>query len=78
LLAEGFFSVSAAMVSEAPFRIHFHEEQAVSFHVTDPMTGDSARGLHVGPFPGAIRPLLKWELAPLVGGPVASRRPVPA
>ena len=75
LLAEGFFAVSAAMVSEGPFRVHFHEEQAVSFHVTDPMTGDSARGIHVGPFPGAIRPLLKWEISSVVEGPVA---PIPA
>jgi lipopolysaccharide transport system ATP-binding protein len=78
LLAEGLFAVSAAMVSQAPFRIHFHEEQAVSFHVTDPMAGDSARGIHVGPFPGAIRPLLKWEISTLDGGSVASASAVRA
>jgi len=69
LLAEGFYSVSAALDSESPFRVHFHVDQAISFHVTDAMRGNSARGVHAGPFPGVVRPLLDWDVRPLAAAP---------
>jgi lipopolysaccharide transport system ATP-binding protein len=72
LLAEGFYSVSAALDSESPFRVHFHVDQAISFHVTDSMKGDSARGVHVGPFPGVVRPLLDWDVRPMAATPPAA------
>ena len=72
LLAEGFYSISAALDSEGPFRVHFHVDQAISFHVTDSMKGDSARGVHVGPFPGVVRPLLEWDVRPMADGRLAA------
>jgi len=61
LLPEGSFTVSAAMVSIAPFHIHLHEEQVLTFHILDESDGRTARGQFGGVFPGAIRPLIAWE-----------------
>jgi len=77
LLPEGVFTVSAALVSVTPFQIHFHEEQAVSFRLVDPQDGTTARGRHVGQFPGLVRPLLRWHTesvpdAPTAGLPASS------
>jgi lipopolysaccharide transport system ATP-binding protein len=41
--------------------LHAHEPNAVAFQVIDSQSGDSARGDYVGPMPGVLRPLLKWE-----------------
>jgi hypothetical protein len=40
--------------------IHFYEPSAVAFHVVDKMEGDSARGDYAGPFPGVLRPMVRW------------------
>jgi lipopolysaccharide transport system ATP-binding protein len=61
LLAEGRYGISAAVVSLFPFKTHFYEEQAIWFQVFDSYSGESARGLHTGEFPGIIRPLLEWK-----------------
>jgi len=44
-----------------PVVIHFYERDAVAFQVIDSLDGDSARGDYAGPFPGVVRPLLKWN-----------------
>lgn len=61
LLAEGIVLVGVAAIKIEPFTILLHEQGAVSFTVIDPMRGDSARGLYTLGFPGAVRPLSKWE-----------------
>ena len=61
LLAEGVVLVSVAAIKIEPFTILFHEQGAVSFTVIDSMKGDSARGKYTLGFPGAVRPLCKWE-----------------
>lgn len=61
LLAEGGVVVGAAVVKHDPFTIYFHERDAISFTVIDPMRGDSARGTYALGFPGVVRPLCPWE-----------------
>lgn len=61
LLAEGMVIVSVATIKIEPFTILFHEKECVSFTVIDYMRGDSARGAYTLGFPGAVRPLCKWE-----------------
>ncbi|MFO0355592.1 MAG: polysaccharide ABC transporter ATP-binding protein [Sphingobacteriaceae bacterium] len=61
LLAEGVVMVGVAAIKIEPFSIVFHEQSAVSFTVRDHMRGDSARGLYTLGFPGAVRPLCKWQ-----------------
>ena len=39
----------------------FKVADAVAFQVIDSLDGDSARGDYAGPFPGVVRPLLKWS-----------------
>jgi lipopolysaccharide transport system ATP-binding protein len=75
LLSEGTLVVGAAVSTMDPVTVHFYERDAVAFHVADSLNGDSARGDYAGPFPGVVRPLLKWTnqysgggmVAPLVG-----------
>ncbi len=62
-LAEGSIIISVAVLEQDPFVIHFHELDAVSFNVIDPMNGDSARGEYVLGFPGIVRPILDWNTA---------------
>ena len=62
ILSEGDFFIHAAMTTLEPQGIlQFHEKEAVSFRVVDPMEGDSARGDWVNELGGLVRPLLKWE-----------------
>ena len=64
LLAEGDFFIHAAMTTLEPQRLtQFHEKEAVSFRVVDPMEGDSARGDWAMDLRGLVRPLLRWETA---------------
>ena len=39
---------------------HVIERDVVSFHVTDPVEGDSAKGDYAGQWWGGVRPLLEW------------------
>ena len=41
--------------------IHFQEADSVSFEVIDSMDGDSVRGRYAGPYPGAVRPDLRYQ-----------------
>ena len=60
LLSEGSLFVGVAVSTVDPVIVHFYEPSAVAFHVTDKMEGDSARGDYAGPFPGAVRPMVRW------------------
>jgi len=60
-LAEGQVVVSGAVCSYLPSHVvHFFERQVVAFQVIDSHDGDSARGDYTGPYPGVVRPVLKW------------------
>ena len=60
-LSEGAYVVQAGVMTEAPYRGHVHESDAVSFQVVDSMASDSARGDLGQQMPGVIRPLLDWS-----------------
>jgi lipopolysaccharide transport system ATP-binding protein len=60
-LAEGRLTASVAIIRQDPFKIYFHELDAVTFNIFDPMDGTSARGKCLMPIPGVVRPLLNWE-----------------
>jgi lipopolysaccharide transport system ATP-binding protein len=60
--AEGGVFVTAAVTSLDPTVIHAIENDAVAFHVMDPSEGDGVRGEWVGDYPGAVRPMLEWNV----------------
>ncbi len=60
-LAEGSLIVGVAISTMDPVTVHVHERDAVAFEVVDSLQGGSARGDYGGPFPGVVRPLLRWE-----------------
>ncbi len=60
-LAEGFHSISLAIMSYDPYIVHFHEMDVLGISIIDSMDADTARGVYGGNFPGLIRPILKWE-----------------
>jgi lipopolysaccharide transport system ATP-binding protein len=75
LLAEGTLIVSVAISTMDPVAVHVHERDAVAFQVVDSLEGGSARGEYAGPFPGVVRPLLKWDSGERVGeGQLAGTR----
>jgi len=63
LLSEGLYTVSVTICSIGGPKLvpHANANDAVSFHVQDPVEGDSARGRYTGALRGAVRPLLDWE-----------------
>ncbi len=62
-LAEGHFSVLAAVGSYNPNIVHAIERDAISLQVIDQTTGDGVRGVAEGHvWPGVIRPMLKWHI----------------
>lgn len=61
LLAEGVFTVSAAMLTLAPDQQRFYAADAVMFRVVDDLTAkDTARGDYGRPLVGVLRPVLRW------------------
>jgi lipopolysaccharide transport system ATP-binding protein len=64
-LNEGLISVDAAVVSigSPKLRHHVSVHEAVSFHVQDPIEGDSSRGTFTGQWRGVVRPLLEWTVS---------------
>jgi hypothetical protein len=62
LLNEGLVNVSPTIVRLTTVKFHHHAGavDAVSFHVQDPAEGDSSRGLFLGSWQGAVRPLIEW------------------
>ncbi len=63
-LNEGLVTVDAAVCSIDSPKLHHHVSvhEAVSFHVHDPLEGDSARGTFTGQWRGVVRPLLDWTV----------------
>ncbi len=62
LMAEGSFFINVAIVTYLPNMIvHFNEPEVVRFDITDPATGDTARGDFVGKMDGVMRPMVDWE-----------------
>ena len=59
-LAEGALIIAAGISTMDPVRVHLFERDVVAFHIIDSLDGNSARGDYAGPFPGVVRPLLKW------------------
>jgi lipopolysaccharide transport system ATP-binding protein len=61
-LSEGIMNISIAIMEFNPFKIHFHENGILTFTIVDNLTGETARGIHGGNFPGLVRPKLDWSL----------------
>jgi homopolymeric O-antigen transport system ATP-binding protein len=62
-LAEGIFSILAAVVSYNPDAVHAIVPDAVSVQIVDHSDGDGVRGVYGGgSWPGIIRPMLEWEV----------------
>ena len=62
LLAEGQIRVLVGLTTQNPNEVLALERDAVSFMVVDHSEGDGARGEWAGHFPGAMRPLLDWQI----------------
>src|ERR1039458_831536 len=63
-LAEGQFSVLAAVCTYNPNMVHAMEPSAVFFQGVDRSEGDGVRGEYVGgAWPGVVRPMLAWEVS---------------
>jgi lipopolysaccharide transport system ATP-binding protein len=60
LLAEGNFSIGAAMRTELPHLVHFYDLDSVAFQVVESPDGDTARVDYSGRLRGVVRPYLKW------------------
>ena len=58
--SEGTIIIGAAVSTMDPVTIHFFERDVVAFQVIDKLEGDSARGDYAGPYPGVVRPMLRW------------------
>jgi homopolymeric O-antigen transport system ATP-binding protein len=61
ILSEGNFRVNVFCSTAEPLRVHFEENDAISFLVTDSLDGDSARGDFGGNVEGVVRPMLEWK-----------------
>ena len=70
-LAEGLVTVQAAVSSYERVTVHAIERDAVAFTVVDRSEGDGVRGPFAGNWPGAVRPLLRWELRDDIARPGA-------
>jgi lipopolysaccharide transport system ATP-binding protein len=66
-LNEGLITIDAAVCSIDSPKLHHHVSvfEAVSFHVQDPLEGDSSRGTFTGQWRGVVRPLLEWTAEPV-------------
>lgn len=63
LLNEGAYFVGLAMSSfDSGVTVHFFEKNALSFNVNDSMDNLSTRAGWAGVMPGAVRPVLNWEV----------------
>jgi lipopolysaccharide transport system ATP-binding protein len=62
LLNDGvvFASVFVSTLASLKTIQHVFERDAVSFQITDPVEGDSAKGDYVGRWRGVVSPLLEW------------------
>src|SRR5262249_20385868 len=60
-LAEGSVIVDAEISTLAPHEVHTYRKDVVTVRVFDLMSANSARGDYTGPFPGVVRPLVRWN-----------------
>jgi lipopolysaccharide transport system ATP-binding protein len=60
-LNNGLFVVGLAVTSMSPIVIHFFEQDALRFHVTDNLF-DASRNDYMQEFPGIVRPDLDWDV----------------
>ena len=77
LLAEGRFTVRAAVSTHSPDVVHADVPEAVSFFVSDNMAGGEARGSFARDFPGVVRPLLRWTMDHPADGSAPAERERP-
>ena len=78
LLNTGLVSVSVNLVTPDPLIRHVAVEDAITFFVREGAEpANTARGLYGREFPGAVRPLLKWETLRLTPAVAESRTPAP-
>ena len=64
ILAEETYFIRAFIaepIKDAKPIIHIDIKDVLSFQVVDNLTGHSARKNHIGSYPGAVRPILKWD-----------------
>lgn len=61
LFSEGVIVVGVALVTHDPFKVHFHDRNAIVFNIIEDIENSPTRGDYVGNLPGIIRPSLKWE-----------------
>jgi lipopolysaccharide transport system ATP-binding protein len=61
IMAEGLYTVRAALVTLSPNKVQFNESSVVAFTMVDNQNGNTARGDYVGHISGAMRPLLNWN-----------------
>ncbi|NOX63177.1 MAG: ABC transporter ATP-binding protein [Chloroflexi bacterium] len=63
LLSEGEYLVGVSIFSSKGRKIHYVlEDEVIVFQVTDPISGQSARGDYTEPFAGVMRPKLEWSM----------------
>jgi lipopolysaccharide transport system ATP-binding protein len=60
--AEGVVFITTNISSLQPTRIHLSVPDAVAIHVLETAFGNGVRGEYTGDWPGAVRPLLDWEV----------------
>jgi lipopolysaccharide transport system ATP-binding protein len=60
-LNDGFYEVKLAATTMVPQRVHFHEQNGFCFNVVDDIHSQH-RGEYANAIPGAVRPLLRWDL----------------
>jgi len=59
-LSAGRMTVTAAMLSFAPYTVHYEERDVVSFQAIE--TNGGSRGHYPGNIDGGVRPLLRWQV----------------
>ena len=64
--AEGRVSVLIAVCSYNPDTVHALENDALAFVVVDQTEGTGARGHAASAWPGVLRPMLQWDVAPVL------------
>jgi len=66
-LAEGRMTLTVTICTYNPLHDHAVERDAVAFQVVDRSEGDGVRGVHVGEWPGVVRPMFEWKVEPVPG-----------
>ena len=66
-LAEGRVVVTAVVSTYNPTVVHAIERDSIAFVVVDRSDGDGVRGVFVSDYPGAVRPMLDWDVEQVSG-----------